>query len=62
MEDYPNILPIATTAQISSESVAQRIVADFPKAATVGLQVSLFVTAVILAITFAKFFLTRNED
>ncbi len=62
MENYQSILPIAPLGQMTVENVQTRMQTDAPKAATFGIQVSIFVLAVLMAIAFLKFFLNTKDN
>ena len=63
MENYQSILPIAPLAQFYTvENIQSKFQTEVPKAATLGIQVSIFVLAVLMAITFIKFFLNTKDD
>jgi ABC-type transport system involved in multi-copper enzyme maturation permease subunit len=63
MENSTNVLQIAQAPSNTNtiDYVTYKFVNDAPKAATFGIQVSIYVLAVILAISFIRYFLNRND-
>ena len=62
MENNPAIYKIAQTYQpLTVDSVTTKFTQGVPQAFNFGAQVSIFVLATLLAITFIKFLLNRNE-
>ena len=59
MENHQSILPLA---QMTVENVQTKIQTEVPKAVTFGIQVSIFVLAVCMAIAFLQFFLNTKDN